>query len=121
MRNRISGINKKIAEALRKIEKEENVSISFGTSRYSEVEYKVPMTIKSNSTESKKTLSSENTQKSKLLGFSKNIVGTSFRSNGKVFKVTDIKLNRPKYPIIASNSRGTLYKFTPDSVKREMV
>lgn len=64
---------------------------------------------------------SVNEDDSKLLGFDRNIVGESFLSRTTVFTITGINMNRPKYPISASNARGTAYKFKVEQVARTML
>lgn len=46
------------------------------------------------------------------------LIGKVFVSNGERFTITDIKSNRPKFPISAKNVFGKQYKFTKDVVER---
>lgn len=60
-------------------------------------------------------------QDSLVIGFSKNILGEQFVNRGTMFTVIDIKTNRPKYPIVGQNQRGTKYKFPAESVARKLI
>lgn len=53
---------------------------------------------------------------SQLIGFSKNIVGEPFRHNRTIHTITEINLNRPKFPISSVNARGTRYKWAARNV-----
>jgi len=52
----------------------------------------------------------------KFLGFSKDIMGEKFVFSGKTFRVVEMKLSRPRYPIVGENERGTRYKFSASTV-----
>ena len=43
--------------------------------------------------------------------------GTSFRQGGTIFTVVGIKPKSHKYPVLAANKRGTVYKFAASDVK----
>lgn len=64
------------------------------------------------SPEAMETKNATNERQSTLLGFNKNIVGEKFMNGRDEFTVVEIKLDRPKWPIIA-NKKGTnsMYKF----------
>lgn len=116
--NKIDKIQREIRLAVAKIERENNVKISFGAQRYTQTEYGTRMTVKTTekSKATVKAKSSENLTISRMYGFQKNIVGKSFMSNGKTFVITEFKTRNRKYPIIASNG-GRSYKFTVQSIK----
>jgi hypothetical protein len=40
-----------------------------------------------------------------------------FSGKNGIYKITEIKLANRKYPVIATNSEGKLYKFTTESIK----
>lgn len=46
---------------------------------------------------------------------------TKFVSHGKVFTVVDYKPNRPQYPFVGANERGTRYKFTRADVVNNII
>lgn len=55
----------------------------------------------------------QNERYSLMLGFDVNIVGKEiYGVNHDKFTITKIEPNRPKYPIVAKGSNGSLYKFT---------
>ncbi len=54
----------------------------------------------------------------KMLGLPEDAVGRTFTSRGETFKITRIDINKPKYPIIATNlGNNKSYKFPTDMVK----
>lgn len=54
----------------------------------------------------------------KMLGLPEDAVGRMFTSRGETFKITRIDINKPKYPIIATNlGNGKSYKFPTIMVK----
>lgn len=117
-------IQDKIKLAIAKIEKEENVEISFGTRNYDSSKYTTKMTVKTTAKDTKtvKAVSDVNTQLSANYGFSENIVGKSFVSNGNTYTITEFKTRNRKYPIIAtSTANGRNYKFTTNQVKTQLV
>jgi len=117
--NKINTVQRKIKEAIAQIEKDEEVKISFGTSRYTKADYKTTMTVKTTATDEKtvKAVDSVDELMSKRYGFSENIVGKSFTVNSGTYKVTGFKTRNRKYPIIAINADGKSYKFVPSQVK----
>jgi|AntRauTorcE11897_2_1112592.scaffolds.fasta_scaffold01266_4 hypothetical protein len=121
-KTKISKVQRQIKSAIRKIEQENSVQISFGTARYNDIDYKSTMTVKTTEKSAKtiKVTNSENTSLSKLFGFDKNIVGETFRSNGKEFKITEFKTRNRKYPIIATTLDGRGYKFSPMVIKNNL-
>lgn len=50
---------------------------------------------------------------SAMLGYSDSIMGRIITANGKKFKIIELMLNRPKYPVVAENlTDGKPYKFS---------
>lgn len=117
---KVKTIQNQIKEAIRKIEKDNSVKISFGTCRYSDSDYRSTMSVKlvKVTTDGKKVVGSqsENLELSKLFGFKSNIIGKKFNSNGKEFTITEFKIRNRKYPVIAE-SNGRSYKFESSRVK----
>tara|TARA_R110000772_G_scaffold81439_2_gene173238 strand:- start:26201 stop:26560 length:360 start_codon:yes stop_codon:yes gene_type:complete len=118
MKSRISTINEKIRKAIKKIEREEKVTIKLGHSKYGRCGtfYNVPMTITQTSAKR-----SNDVTNSKSLGFTKNVMGKSFLFRGENFKISDLKMRSPKFPVIGKNEKGVEYKFTVDLVKKSLV
>lgn len=54
---------------------------------------------------------------STMLGFTKNIIGESFKQRRTTFIITAINLRRPKYPISSTTQNGARYKHTVAQVK----
>jgi len=106
-------IGAKATVALQKALKEFGLTVTQGNSRYDDgmVAMKFEAALPNVKAASKK-------QNSALLGFSKNIVGMTFRKKNTVYTITDIHLRKPKYPVIAETQRGAKYKFTVEQIVR---
>jgi hypothetical protein len=118
-RTKVRRIQEKIQNAIAQIEKEENVSIEFGTRTFSETQYTTKMTVKSTATDTKtiKAVESENELLSKSYGFNKNIIGEKFTIQGKSLEVKSFKTRNRKYPIIAETIDGRSFKLSPAQIK----
>lgn len=114
--SKIDRIQRKIKLAIAQIEKEENVKITFGTSRYNATQYGTRMTVKTLDTENPVV---ENTYKSACatLGLTQNVIGMQFAISTGLCTVNAIKLSNRKYPIIASCTNGKNYKFSVSQLK----
>jgi hypothetical protein len=64
--------------------------------------------------------SDTNEQECRLLGFSENIVGKKFLVRTTWHTITEINLNRRKYPISTETQRGGRYKWPVDVVRRNL-
>jgi hypothetical protein len=118
--DRINDIQRKIKLAILQIEKEENIKISFGACRYSSDSYRTTMTINTigKGVENEPGVTdTKNLSMCKRLGFTQNVIGMDFSGKNGIYKITEIKLANRKYPVIATNSEGKLYKFTTESIK----
>ena len=119
-RSKIKEIHKDVNDALALIAKKHGMSsLSTGTLRFDETNFRVTVTgiagldAFMNNNKPIETLSLSDLVNPRTL------IGKTFiATNGNKFTVVDYKANRPKYPIVASNAAGTLYKFTVESVKR---
>jgi hypothetical protein len=118
-RTKVRRIQEKIQNAIAQIEKEEKVSIEFGTRTFSETQYTTKMTVKSTATDTKtiKAVESENELLSKSYGFNKNIIGEKFTIQGKSLEVKSFKTRNRKYPIIAETIDGRSFKLSPAQIK----
>jgi hypothetical protein len=57
----------------------------------------------------------------KKVGFTQNVIGMSFTtSHGSLYRIVNIKTRNRKYPVIASSRLGGLYKFSAETVKRQL-
>lgn len=54
------------------------------------------------------------------VGFTQNVIGQSFTQNGSLYRIVNIKTRNRKYPVIASSRLGGLYKFSAETVKRNL-
>lgn len=115
--DKINKIQSKIKLALEKIEKDENVKISFGNCSYNAAYYKSGMKV--SSLDDNEKVDNVFLKVSQRLGFTQNIIGMTFTgvTCGEV-TITDIKLRSPKFPILGVNKQGKSYKFTTEQVKR---
>ncbi len=116
-RQRIILIQEKIKRSIKRIEKEENVQITFGHSLMGYSNYTVNMKVNSNLTIQEKKNREE--ELSRLVGFTQNVCGMKFKRPEKdgSYTITEIRPRNRKYPVIAISSKGDLYKFKVDSVK----
>jgi len=114
-RNKIRTIQDKIKLAIAKIEKEENVSISFSSSSFTSAYYTTKMKVQS--LEKVEEVLTVHDSDCRIVGFTQNVVGMSFISSGCSYKIVDIKTRNRKYPVIAERSDGRKYKFPVDHVK----
>ena len=120
-RSKVKEIHKDISDALALIAKKHGMlSLSTGTLSFNENKFTVRVTgISSLDAFSSITpVISARTSATTPLG---DYVGKKFISKGVMFTVTDIKMNRPKYPISAVNAAGTAYKFTPSAVAAGLI
>lgn len=52
-----------------------------------------------------------------LLGLDPEWYGKAFTHFGKVYRVSGLLLTSRRYPVLAKNSRGTMYKFPAEAVR----
>lgn len=114
--SKITKIQEKIKAAIEQIEKEENVSISFGSIRYNNAYYST--TMKVSTTEKSEKVESVYESICKRLGFTQNVIGMKFQGKTSLMTITDIKTKNRKYPIIAESQNGISYKYSVESIKR---
>jgi hypothetical protein len=120
--DKINTIQRKIKLAILQIQKEENVTISFGACRYNTESYRTTMTINTvgRGIEPTAVSDSANLRMCKMLGFTQNIIGMDFTGTNGTYKITEIKMRNRTYPVIATNSAGKSYKFTIASIKKSL-
>lgn len=117
-RDKVKLVHDKIRRALRQIEAEEGVKISFSTCRFDNTHYTSRMEVLSTDV---KVSADRFLTLSKGLGFSENVIGKTFNDNkGNRYTITDIKTRSPKYPVVASCSDGKSYKFSTSDIKRRL-
>ena len=117
---KITAVQAKIKRAIAQIEREENVSIKFGSCSYNSAFYNTKMTVTTNTKDEK--VNSVYTNLSKQYGFTQNIIGMEFSTGSNIkHKVTEFRTRAPKFPIITQASDGKSYKFTVDQAKRYLV
>jgi hypothetical protein len=112
---KIKRVQEKIKAALALIEKEENLSIQFGSIKYNSAFYST--TIKVLTNEKSEKVHSIYEAICKQLGFTQNIIGMKFMGNGGEMTIIDIKTKNRKYPVIAQGKTGT-FKYSVEHVKR---
>ena len=114
--SKINKVQDKIKAAIAQIEKEEGVSISFGSIKYNSAYYSA--TMKVSTTEKSEKVDSIYEGICRRLGFTQNVIGMTFQGNTGEMTITDIKTKNRKYPVIAQTKSGTSYKYSVDSIKR---
>jgi hypothetical protein len=113
---KINIIQEKLKKALALIEKEENVKIGFGSISFNVAQYRATMTVSSLDKSEKVEKVYESI--CRKLGFTQNIIGMKFDSNGMIYEITDIKTSNRKYPVIALSPKGNSFKYSVDHIKR---
>jgi hypothetical protein len=113
---KINKVQVKIQAAIAQIEKEEGVSISFGSIKYNSAYYSA--TMKVSTTEKSEKVDGIYESICKRLGFTQNIIGMTFQGNTSEMIITDIKTKNRKSPVIAQAKNGTSYKYSVDHIKK---
>jgi hypothetical protein len=113
--SKIEKVQNRIKAAIAKIEKEENVKISFGNIRYNSAYYTTQLKVSTTEKSNKVTNVYEGI--CKRLGFTQNIIGMKFMSGKILMEIVDIKTRNRKYPILTIGSNGKHYKHTVGQVK----
>lgn len=114
--SKINKVQAKIKAAIAQIEKEESVSISFGSIKYNSAYYSASMKVIT--TEKSERVDSIYEGICRKLGFTQNVIGMTFQGNTGEMTITDIKTKNRKYPVIAQAKSGTCYKYSVDHIKR---
>jgi hypothetical protein len=117
-KEKVLDIKFKIKEALSKIEKEENVEISFDGGSYNSMEFKTKLVV--TSLEKNEDILKNELFLCRRVGFTQNVIGKEFNFDGQTFLIKTIKTRNRKYPVIAENKKGKSYKFTVNSVKEKL-
>lgn len=113
--DKIKIVQEKIKRALLQIEKEENITITFGSSKYDAAHYVTPMTVKTN--DKNNEVIKIDSSISKRMGFTQNIIGMSFETPTGKYTIIDIKTRNRKFPIIAKAPNGVTYKYSVERIK----
>ena len=113
---KINKVQAKIQAAIAQIEKEEGVTISFGSIKYNSAYYSA--TMKVSTTEKSEKVDGIYESICKRLGFTQNVIGMTFQGNTGEMIITDIKTKNRKYPVIAQAPNGTSYKYSVDHIKK---
>lgn len=113
--SKINKVQAKIKAAIAKIEKEENVSISFGSIKYNSAYYSTSMKV--STTEKNEKVNSVHESVCRRLGFTQNIIGMKFTGNKGEMTIIEVRTKNRKYPVIAQGTVGT-FKYTVDQIKR---
>ena len=115
--DKIQKIQNKIRKALSEIGSEENVKITFGTSRYDASFYTNTMRV--TSTEESKEVVKAQESTCIRLGLPANVIGMLFSHNHGQYKVVDIKTRNRKYPVIVENLKtNKRYKYPVTTINR---
>jgi hypothetical protein len=114
--SKVENIQQQLKKAIEKVEKDNNVKISFGNITYNNAYYTTKMKVISKDDSSE--VSNVFELICKRLGFTQNIIGMQFKGRNGIFEIVDIKTRNHKYPVIAeSKSDGKMYKYTVKHVK----
>jgi hypothetical protein len=113
--SKINEVQKKIKAAIAQIEKDENVKISFGNIRYNSAYYTSQLKVSTLEKTEKVTSVLESICRN--LGFTQNVIGMKFMSNGREMEIIDIKTRNRKFPIIVKTIDNKQYKMTVSQIK----
>lgn len=116
---KIDKIQAKLKRAIAEIEKEENVTISFGGISYTAAYYTTQMKV--TTLEKNEKVSNVLLATCKALGFTQNIIGMTFQGKNGTMRITDIKTRNRKYPIIAESLvGGKSFKYGKEFIKTQL-
>lgn len=120
-KNALDILRSKMDAALKLVAEELGLSeLKVGHISYSE--FACTVKVEAKAAASDKSIEEErklNEDKSRMLGFNKNIVGQVFIANGKQFTVARIDLKKRLYPVIAKGTDGKMYKFKEERLRFE--
>ena len=116
--SKIDIVNKKISEAIKQIELDESVKISFGSCRYNNAYYTTTMTVKTTDDNDITVVKNVYEKMCKNLGFTQNVIGMVFTGLNGEYEIIDIKTRNSKYPIIAKDKNNKQYKYSVAHIKR---
>jgi len=102
---KINIIQEKLKKAIALIEKEENVKIDFGSISFNVAQYRSVMSV--SSLDKSEKIEKVYESICKRLGFTQNIIGMKFDTNGMIYEITDIKTKNRKYPVISNLQKET--------------
>jgi hypothetical protein len=115
---KIATVQDKIKKAIAQIERDEKVSITFGSCRYNSAFYQTTMKVLT--TAKTEVVSDVYTTICKRLGFTQNIIGMKFNGPSGLYEVVEIKTRNHKYPIIAKTESGKMFKYSVIDFKRRI-
>jgi len=111
--NNITGLRTDIYNALQDVAKKHNINISAGGIRYSPTECSIKITcvcVKGKDGEVLEPFEKAYADQKRFSPKMKEL-GDKFISNGKQFTICGWKPKNTKYPLLAKNANGVMYKF----------
>jgi len=120
-RQTIRLLRERIDSALRPLAQEYGISITAGNASFSAENVRLKLelaVIGENGVESAQVV--EFRKYAPLLGLKAEDLGKTFLFNGKPYTIVGAKLSSRKYPILAKNKNGKVYKFQAHDVKSRL-
>ena len=113
----LTTLREEIDEALAPVLKKYGMSAHTGNARYNDVDatFKLKVMLGSNDDAAQRDWD----RVCRLYGLKPEDFGSLFESGGVQWEICGIQTRSRKYPILAKNENGTIYKFTADEVRRK--
>ena len=112
-RNNAKDISAEVMKALGKLEKKLGVSFSRGNGKFDDNMFSMKITATANASDGSSQSKEEVDFVSSAFrfGLKKEDLGKTFTANGMSFKICGLKPKSRKYPVLAKNMMGKVYKF----------
>lgn len=119
-KTQLQNIRQEMDSALAEIAAKHGMSMQVGKISYDDVSFKaeVKANVVSNDGTNLKAKNDWDCYCS-MFNLDKSDFGSTFKQNGEVFEIVEIKPRNRKYPIIARNSKGQ-YKFKAETVREKL-
>lgn len=116
----VKALRERLDEALADVGLELGLSIKAGNARFgpTNVTFKVEAAVLDAEGSAQTKEATEFKQLAPLYGLQEADLGRTFMFRGKPYEIVGAKFNSPKYPILARNRSGKVYKFQVEDVKR---
>ena len=111
---------KEVEAALAPIAEKYGTTVKIGSMSYTSTDFKMPLTFVKKEINGKPYEQVEFEKYCHCFGFCQEDYRKEFTYNGEKFKIVGVKPNAPKYPVLAENAKGEVYKMTAGLVKMLM-
>ncbi len=113
-------LSQEIEAALKAVAQKHGVAIKAGSGSFADTTFKlkVEVSVISASGVAQSSVVTDFEQHAKFLGLQESDLGKSFLFRGTSYTICGLKLSGRKYPILAKNKNGKVYKFQVSDVRR---